>query len=212
MRREVVIIDYGVGNLRSVARAAEHCGAVPILTDDIATIQDAERLILPGVGAFGSCMAALRSRDLVEPLLEIMHSDRPLLGICVGMQMLMEGSEEFGEHEGLGLIPGWVRSLPKTGADGTPHKIPLIAWNALTPPRPDAWDNSILASVRPGSACYFVHSFTAYPEREDSILATSNYDGQTFCAAVRHGNVQGVQFHPEKSGPIGLSIFSAFLK
>ncbi len=211
MSKSTVIIDYGVGNLRSVARALEYCGCNPVLSDDIEIVMNADRLVLPGVGAFGSCMAALAQRGLVEPLTAFMHSGRPLLGICVGMQMLMKGSDEFGEHAGLGLIPGWVRAIPETTADGRSHKIPHIGWNTLFPPLAESWRGSLFEGIAVGSACYFVHTFAAVPIHQENVLATCDYNGRLICAAIRQGNVYGVQFHPEKSGPIGLKILSTFL-
>lgn len=211
MSKKIVIVDYGVGNLRSVARAVEYCGGSAILTDQADEINAAGRVILPGVGAFASCMSALQERNLVEPLKEVMQSNRPLLGICVGMQMMMQGSDEFGTHEGFGLIPGWVRSLPTTDKDGVPCKVPHIGWSGLKPPREDSWANSPLRTVEPGSAFYFVHSYAAIPEHEDNVLAYCSYGGRDFCAAVRKENVFGVQFHPEKSGHLGLGMLSNFL-
>ena len=214
MTKKIVIIDYGVGNLRSVARAVEFCGAIPVLTNDIDEIRSAERLILPGVGAFASCIGALKECGLYAPLKQIMEHDleRPMLGICVGMQMLMDGSEEFGTTKGFGLIPGWVRSLPNTDVDGVNVKIPHIGWNRLEPPFEGAWADSPLNSVEPGSACYFVHSFAVVPEHKEHALANCTYGGKVFCAAVRKGNIFGMQFHPEKSGKLGLSILANFLQ
>jgi len=211
MKSSTVIVDYGVGNLHSVSMAVEACGHNSVLTSDLRVIINADHVVLPGVGAFGRCIDALRERGLVEPLFEYMQSGRSLLGICVGMQMLMKYSEEFGRHEGFGLIPGHVGALPPTRADGSPHKIPRVGWEPLVQPEEGRWKGTILDGVAPGSACYFVHSFAAVPERPEDILAVCDYNGRTVCAAVRCKNVYGVQFHPEKSGPVGLSILSAFL-
>ncbi|MBR1199482.1 imidazole glycerol phosphate synthase subunit HisH [Bradyrhizobium sp. AUGA SZCCT0158] len=208
--RTVIIVDYGVGNLRSVARAVTRCGATPILATTPEQVAQASIMILPGVGAFGSCVAALKAHGLAEPVLQVIASGRPVLGICVGMQMLMNESEEFGQHAGLGLISGTVKAIPNTGSDGTPHKIPHIGWNGLHPASGD-WAGSIFEDVQPGEACYFVHSFAAQADHAENDLAHCEYNGRRVCAAVRKDNLTGVQFHPEKSGPVGLKILSRFI-
>jgi imidazole glycerol-phosphate synthase subunit HisH len=206
----VVIVDYGVGNLRSVARAIAHCGATPLLATRPEEVAAARIMILPGVGAFGSCVAALKGKGLAEPALGVIAAGFPVLGICVGMQMLLQESEEFGRHDGLGLIEGAVKAIPKTGADGTPHKIPHIGWNSLHPVG-NGWDGTIFEDIQPGDCCYFVHSFAAQCARNDNNLAHCDYDGRTVCAAVHKDNLTGVQFHPEKSGLIGLKILNRFI-
>jgi glutamine amidotransferase len=204
-------VDYGVGNLLSVCRALEACGANVELTGSAKRLLDADRVVVPGVGAFGDCMNELSRRQLIDPILDFVASGRPVLGICVGMQMLMQVGEEFGEHKGLGLIPGRVRAIPATAADGRAHKIPNIGWCGLIKP-PDAdWKGTILEDVKPGSTCYFVHSFTAEPEDDSFRLADASYNGRRVSAALRVGNVFGTQFHPEKSGTTGLSILRNFL-
>ena len=210
----VTVVDYGVGNLLSVRRAFEHCGATVRLTDDPQAIRTADRLVLPGVGAFGDCMAELRARRLVEPVVEHASTGRPFLGICVGMQILLEEGDEFGRHEGLGLVQGRVEAIPGTAADGARHKIPHIGWTPLQPPEQAAeecWQDTILKGVAPGTAAYFVHSFTAVPRDPRHRLADCHYGGRLISAAVRSDNVTGTQFHPEKSGEAGLGILSSFL-
>jgi len=209
---DVILVDYGVGNLLSVARALEACGANVVLTDDKAKIAGAERIVLPGVGAIGDCLAELRRRELIEPVLAFARSGRPMLGICVGMQVLLEVGEEFGEHHAFGLIRGRVKAIPNTTANGREHKIPHIGWTALQRPSGREWTNTILENVEPGSTCYFVHSFTAVPEDPRNLLAVSDYNGRQVTAAVQEGRVFGVQFHPEKSGKVGLRIISRFLE
>lgn len=211
MTKTVILVDYGVGNLLSVSRALEECGAEVVLTDNPQKIQGADRIVLPGVGAIGDCIAELERRHLVEPLLKFARSERPMLGICVGMQVLLEIGEEFGEHRAFGLIRGRVKAIPNTTSDGRPHKIPHIGWAALNPPDGRSWDDTILAGIAPGSACYFVHSFTAMPEDSEDLLAVSDYNGRQVTAAVQTGRVFGTQFHPEKSGRTGLNIISNFL-
>ena len=211
MSQAVVIVDYGVGNLRSVARAVAQCGFEPNVTSDVDAIREATHVIVPGVGAFGSCAEALKAHGLQEPVERFIESGRPLLGICVGMQMLLEASEEFGDHAGLGQIAGRVKPIPGTGSDGQRHKIPHVGWASLEPSG-EGWEGTIFDGVTPGSTCYFVHSFAAQPQDPNVKLATCDYNGIEICAAVRTGNVYGVQFHPEKSGPVGLEIFGNFLR
>jgi glutamine amidotransferase len=212
MSKKVTVIDYGVGNLFSVRRAFEHCGAEVVLTDSPDVIAQADRLVLPGVGAFEDGMKGLRSRGLIEPVQSYAKNGRPFLGICLGMQMLLSVSEEFGEHEGLGLIPGRVTRIPDTTADGKPHKIPHIGWNALTHANAgERWDQTILGEIEPGASMYFVHSYGAEPENPGHRLADCLYGDRRVSAVVRSGNLYGCQFHPEKSGPIGLKILHGFL-
>jgi glutamine amidotransferase len=209
----VTVIDYGVGNIFSVTRALEHCGATVFLSGRPADILSASRLVLPGVGAFASGMEGLRSRGLVDPIRRYAASGRPLLGICLGMQMLFSRSLEFGDHEGLGLIPGTIVPIVARAPDGAPLKVPHIGWAPLERPSGYAtWDMTLLAGVREGENCYFVHSFTAVPERESSRLADTTYGDCRISAAVREGNVLGCQFHPEKSGETGLSMISNFVR
>jgi glutamine amidotransferase len=208
----VLVVDYGVGNLLSVCRALEACGAAVELDGSPERIPQAERVVVPGVGAFGDCMRELGRRKLIQPILDYVVTGKPVLGICVGMQMMMQVGEEFGEHAGLGLASGSVRAIPSTSSDGASHKIPHIGWNALLKPSPETvWEGTILDGVAPGSACYFVHSFTAEPVDDHIRLADCTYNGRCISAALRIGNVYGTQFHPEKSGPIGLHILKNFL-
>jgi glutamine amidotransferase len=212
MTTRVVVVDYGVGNLLSVCRALEACGAAVELTGSAERIAAADRIVVPGVGAFGDCMHELERRALIRPILDFIGSGRPLLGICVGLQMLMEVGEEFGEHAGLGVVPGRVRAIPATGVDGKRHKIPHIGWNELMRPTVTTqWQGTILDGVALRSSCYFVHSFAAEPTDPRYRLADCHYNGRAVSAALRAGNVYGTQFHPEKSGTIGLRILGNFL-
>lgn len=208
----VTIVDYGIGNLFSVSRALERCDAEVILTDSAAGIEGAERLVLPGVGAFGDGMAGLRQRGLVEPLRRYAQRDRPLLAICLGMQMLLEYSYEFGVHEGLGIIPGKVIPVPPLNAEGRRNKIPHIGWNNLrVSGGRSSWTGTPLSPLSEGDAAYFVHSFMADPTNRTDRLADCHYNGVAVCAAVSRGRITGCQFHPEKSGPTGLSVLQRFL-
>lgn len=207
---KVSIVDYGIGNLRSVHHGLEHCGGEVALVSSPAEIAAAERLILPGVGAFENGMAGLRARGLVQPVLDYAASGRPLMGICLGMQMLMDRSHEFGLFDGLGLIPGEVVPVPQTDAQGRAHRIPIIGWYDLQPPSGTAGfpAGSVLGE---GGATYFVHSFMALPSDPAHVIAEIDYNGVRVTAAVQKGAVIGCQFHPEKSGPVGLGILRRFL-
>ncbi|MDX6769790.1 MAG: imidazole glycerol phosphate synthase subunit HisH [Elusimicrobiota bacterium] len=205
--KRVVIVDYGLGNLLSVARAVRAVGGEPDISADPADVVGAPRVLLPGVGAFGDGMKGLRERGLVEPLRAYAKSGRPLLGICLGMQLLMDRSSEFGEHEGLGLVPGSVEKLV-AGTDGV--KLPHVGWSALSPASP--WPKTALAGTAEGAEFYFVHSYAAVPAEKADRLADCGYGAGSFCAALRRGNITGCQFHPEKSGPAGLDILRRFLE
>jgi glutamine amidotransferase len=209
---EVAVIDYGVGNLLSVRRALEHCGVTVSVTAEPQDILAAARVVLPGVGAFANGMEQLRRSRLDVVAQEVAARGTPLLGICLGMQMLLEESEEFGINSGLGLIPGRVVPVPARAADGQPHKIPHIGWNSLVLPEGRAsWTGSPLQDVNPGDAVYFLHSYMADPSDSANRLADCLYGGALISAAISRGNVVGCQFHPEKSGEIGLKILRAFL-
>ena len=207
---KVVIIDYGMGNLFSVRRAVEVGGATDIeVSADPARLAVADRVILPGVGAFVDGMAGLNRAGFVPAIRDYVAAGRPLLGICLGMQMLMDQSEEFGQTPGLGLIPGQVRAIDRDRGNHPRRKLPSIGWAALSPESP--WQGTPLANTEPGAAVYFLHSFHAVPETPADLLASYDYDGTRVTAAVRRGAVTGAQFHPEKSGPVGLGIMATFL-
>lgn len=213
MNDPVVIIDYGLGNLLSVQRAFAYCGTPTIISDEPAALRGAARAVLPGVGAFGDGMAGLSKRGFIAPILEYVQSGRPFLGICLGMQMLFDCAEEFGNHQGLGIISGQVLKIPETAADGSAHKIPHIGWNELVCPvdNPDArWQEGLLKDIKQGDSVYYVHSYAAFPSSPKSRVADSWYNGRRIAAVVQDNNVFGCQFHPEKSGPVGLKIIQAF--
>ena len=208
----VTVIDYGVGNLLSVSRALEHCGARVTITSDAAAILTSARVVLPGVGAFADGMAALQAKGLDAVVRQVAATGTPLLGICLGMQMLFDESEEFGATAGLGLIPGRVVHIPATTTTGEPHKIPHIGWNELVLPTGRAsWQGDLFADVAPGEAVYFVHSFMAEPALPEFRLADCNYGGIAVSVVVKRDNVMGCQFHPEKSGEVGLKILRRFI-
>lgn len=199
-----VIIDYGVGNLFSLASALSFLGEEAEITADPEKIRKADRLILPGVGAFGDAMEKLKQQGLDECIQKEAAGGKPLLGICLGMQLLFEKSYEFGEHEGLGLIPGQV--CPLRGKIPQNLKIPHIGWNSLQL----LGNCPLFQNVKDGEAVYFVHSFYA-EDCASYVTATTEYGAQITAAAAK-GNVYGCQFHPEKSGDTGLRILAAFCK
>jgi imidazole glycerol-phosphate synthase subunit HisH len=210
--RRATIVDYGSGNVLSVRRALEYCGAEVTLANRPDMVAAADRLVLPGVGAFAECMRALEQRQLLQPVRAFAASGRPFLGICVGMQILFDESEEFGRNDGLGLVPGKVERVPPTGTSGQPHRVPHIGWAPLVLPEGrNGWAGTILADVTPGDCTYFVHSYTGAPTNPLHRLADVDYNGCTISAAVVRDNISGTQFHPEKSGPVGLKIVSRFL-
>jgi len=199
----VAIIDYGVGNLFSLQCSLKKIGVEAVVTSDENVIKEADRIILPGVGAFGDAAKKLRSSGLVELITEEAKSGKPFLGICLGMQLLFEKGFEYGEHEGLGFLKGNVIPLENKIPENL--KIPHMGWNALD----FVGDKSpIFKYINDGDFVYFVHSFYA-TDCDDSVIATSEY-GIPVTAAVGKGNIFGCQFHPEKSGDVGLSILKAF--
>ena len=201
----IAIIDYGVGNLFSLSSSLRAIGADVVITSDPNIIRAADKIILPGVGAFGDAAALLRKDGLDEVVIEQAKGGKPLLGICLGMQLLLERSFEYGEHKGLGLIPGDVVSMqPVVPAD---YKVPHIGWNALHFPK-DKPVSPLFRYINEGDCVYFVHSYYG-SNCEESIIATAEY-GPELTAAVAKDNVFGCQFHPEKSGPVGLNILRAF--
>lgn len=207
MSPRVTVVDYGIGNVHSVLKALKHEGAEVTLSAAPDAIANADRLVLPGVGAFGDGMRALAERGQVDAILDYARRGRPLLGICLGMQLLLGRSEEFGSHQGLGLIEGCVRAIEKHPS----IKVPQIGWNRIFPRPGASWTGTILESLEPGTMVYFVHSFTAVPDRERDRLADADYGGQRISAAVQRDNVIGCQFHPEKSGSAGLRVIDRFL-
>ena len=206
------MVDYGLGNLLSVRRALEHCGATVKVTSDSDIILSASRVVLPGVGAFADGMAELQSQGLDTIVREVVTQGSFLLGICLGMQMLLDESEEFGITEGLGLIPGRVVPIPAINLDGHSQKIPHIGWNSLALSEGlKNWESGLLQHINPGEAVYFVHSFMAKPTNAFHCLADCAYGGRTVSAVIQKDNVFGCQFHPEKSGEVGLKVLRSFL-
>lgn len=209
--KKVVIVDYGLGNLYSIEQACLHVGYQPLISGDKDDIINADSLILPGVGAFGVAMQSLRETGLRDPIKQYTHSGRPLMGICLGMQLLFDKSEEFGDHEGLGFIEGSIVRFPSQVNDQQ-LRVPNIGWHKVSPSVPGAWANTPLCDINPaGNHMYFIHSYYALPKSVDNILSLSKYNDFEYTSAAMQGNIWGFQFHPEKSGKDGLSIYKKFL-
>ena len=196
----VAIVDYRAGNLRSVAKALEAVGADPLVTSDAREIARSEALVFPGQGANDSSMRALRRRGLVGAITDFITADRPFLGVCLGLQLLLERSEE-GTEPGLGVIEGRVRRLPEG------RKIPHMGWNSVSL----STGHEVLSAVPDGSHFYFVHSYYADPSDPGLVAGTTEY-GLEFCSAVARGALVAVQFHPEKSGQLGLALYRRFVE
>lgn len=208
MTPHIAIVDYGLGNLFSIQQACVVAGGGPSVTADPAEILAADALVLPGMGAFGDAMAALEARDLIGVIKDFSASGRPLLGVCLGLQLLMTEGFEFGRHRGLGLIEGDVVRFENLQPEGDRAlKIPQIGWNRIHEARPGTWADTMLKDVPEGAFMYFVHSFHVRPTDRSVWLARATYGGLEFCAALSHGNLIATQFHPERSGPDGLSIY-----
>jgi glutamine amidotransferase len=197
----VVVVDYGMGNLRSVQKGFEKVGSPAAISRDPDAIRAADRLVLPGVGAFPECMRNLTRLDLVEPILEFVRSGRPFLGICLGLQLLFDESDEFGRHEGLKVIPGCVKVFDR--AMGL--KIPHMGWNEVAFRK----EIPIFRGIKDGTYFYFVHSYYVVPTESSDVAAESRY-GIPFTCAIARDNLYAVQFHPEKSQESGLKILSNF--
>jgi glutamine amidotransferase len=209
----ISIIDCGIGNLLSVKNWLSHVGVVGKVIKEPEDMRNAETLILPGVGSFYGGMNGLKKKLLIEPIKEFVRAGKPFMGICLGMQMLMEYSEEFGRCEGLGIIPGGVEPIPNTKRNGQLHKIPHIGWNSIHPTmnKNKMWDEKIYDTILNNKNFYFLHSFMVVPSDEAYRVADTYYNGRRICAIIGRGNVFGCQFHPEKSGKNGLMLLKKFL-
>ena len=196
----VAIIDYGAGNLRSVAKALESLGANPLVTDNVKEMEASDALILPGQGACDSAMMALQTHELTDFVKQAINIGQPFFGVCLGLQLLFDSTEE-GNVDCLGIIPGRVRRF------STGLKVPHMGWNTV---ELQGVEHPVFASVPQGSHFYFVHSFYSEPESSEAVAATTEY-GLVFCSAIAQGNLVATQFHPEKSGPTGLRLYANFL-
>ena len=206
----VAIVDYGMGNLFSVAQACREVGLDAFITPDAEAVVSADAAILPGVGAFGNAMTVLHSLGMVDALREVAAGGKPVLGICLGLQLLMERSYEFGEHEGLGLIPGDVVRFDEPREGERVLKVPQVGWNRVIESRPGAWEGTPFEAVDSGVYQYFVHSYYVRPSSGECALAHTTYGDVTFCSAARVDNVVACQFHPERSGAQGMRIYERY--
>lgn len=197
----IAIIDYGMGNLRSVQKGFEKVGVKAVVTGNPAEVEQADGVVLPGVGAFADAMANLRNAGMVGAIYHAIKVEKPFLGICLGHQLLFEASEEWGYNEGLGIFPGVVRRLPDS------LKVPHMGWNQIEIQRPDP----LLEGIPEGTSFYFVHSYVVNPGQEELVLALTEY-GVRFASIVARAKVYGIQFHPEKSSALGLKILENFGK
>jgi imidazole glycerol-phosphate synthase subunit HisH len=218
--KHVVIVDYGLGNLFSIERALKFIGASVEISSEPDSIYNATHLVLPGVGAFGDGIRGLLQRDLTAPINNFVDEGRPFLGICLGMHLLLTFGEEFGPHRGLNLVPGRVVAL----LGDEQLKVPHVGWSKIKPPDecPDVahrdvletstWRGTILENTKIGSYVYFLHSYIVKPDDPTDVLAISTYGDNTFCSVLRRGNIFACQFHPERSGVVGLEIYRTFLQ
>jgi imidazole glycerol-phosphate synthase subunit HisH len=219
-KRYLAIVDFGLGNLFSIKNACDFVGTRSIITSDIQEIISADGVILPGVGAFPDAMNVLESRGLIDPLHEIVEANKPIIGICLGMQLLMRESYEFGHQKGLGFLEGSVLRLKESNDENKIVKVPQIGWNrvyqnisapgnSMVPNTElkNSWDGTPLECVTNGEFMYFVHSYYVKPDHSELTMAITRYGSNVFCSAIRKGNIFGLQFHPERSGKAGLKIY-----
>jgi len=210
----VAIVDYGMGNLFSVRHACEQAGLDAAITTVKSEVLAADAVILPGVGAFGDAMETLRRLDLIDAIHHVVASSKPLVGICLGMQMLMSESYEFGRHEGLGIIPGTVMRFDHPRGPRGELKVPHVCWNRLNRAdrNPTRWEDTLLKGLPDGSYMYFVHSYHVVPEDDGVVVATTGYGHIEFCSVLQHKNIFACQCHPERSGEVGLQVYENLAK
>jgi glutamine amidotransferase len=204
---DVAIVDHSLGNLMSVLQASRSVGLDAKITSDASEILGARSLVIPGVGAFGDAMQELDRLGLVDPIRTFAGSGRPVLGVCLGLQLFLDESEEFGRCEGLGLARGRVVRFRSTDAEGRRVKIPQVGWNTVEESTAGAWSGTVLDGLASGTYMYFVHSYHIESADPAAVIASTSYGGVTYCSALQVGNVWGVQFHPERSGPAGLDVY-----
>lgn len=210
MAKKVVVIDYGIGNVFSVCNALLKIGSLPVLTDDPSVVEKADRVILPGVGAFSKAMNNLKQRGLDRAITNFVGTGRPFLGVCIGMQVLMEYSFESGKHRGLGLIEGGVERIPTTSIAGKVIKVPHVGWGNVF--IKDNWaDRDQMFFTADSSYFYFLHSYACMLSYVGDLVGTVHYDGNSLAAIICRDNIVGVQFHPERSGEDGLKFLSHFV-
>lgn len=209
--KKVAIIDFELGNLFSVRQACLSLGADAFFTNDHKEIAAADMIILPGVGAFGKAMENLKRLELDKVVKDVIASGKPFMGVCLGLQLLFEASDEFGSHEGLGIVKGNVKKFPATNPEGQKLLIPQIAWNTIHTNQSEKWQKSPLKTMENGEYFYFVHSYYVSPASEDVKLSTTKYEGIEYCSSILKDNIFAVQFHPEKSGKKGIEVYKNWL-
>ena len=203
---DVAIIDYKMSNLFSVQAACENVGLSSTITSDKNEILDAKVAILPGVGAFGEAMKYLRESKLDKTIHEYVKTGKPFVGICLGLQLLFDSSEEFGNNSGLGLIKGVVKKFKYPSHNSTKYPVPQIGWNTIKQTN-NSWDDSLLRNNTNGDFMYFVHSYYVEPQKKSIILSSTTYGNTEYCSSIHFNNIFACQFHPEKSGEIGINIY-----
>jgi glutamine amidotransferase len=208
-KKKIVIIDYQMSHLFSVVRAIEKIGHTPKLSSSGKDLKNADAVILPGVGAFNSAMKNLNKLKLIKPLKDYIDSGGLFMGVCLGLQLLFEESEEFGTHSGLGIIDGRVKKFNNT--EGNNNPIPQIGWNKINPSIQN-WNSTPLKDFNTSAWMYFVHSYYVVPQNEEVVLSKTPYCGLHYCSSIKKDNIFATQFHPEKSGELGLKIYENWLK
>ncbi|MHA1598200.1 MAG: imidazole glycerol phosphate synthase subunit HisH [Alphaproteobacteria bacterium] len=201
---KIAIVDYGLGNLFSIRQACEHAGMGVHVTGDAAELASGDAVLLPGVGAFANAMQALQEHDLISPIQDMAAAGKPLIGVCLGLQLLMRESHEFGSHAGLGLIDGTVERLGD--GDGA-LKVPHVGWNRIRRPDGVDWQGGVYDGLDDGAYMYFVHSYYVKPDDAAVVLSTTRFGEDEFCSSVLQGNIYACQFHPERSGSQGLRVY-----
>ena len=212
--QQFAILDYHIGNIGSLKNAFDRLGFEVNVTLDKDEIAEATAIILPGVGQFTEAIRNLHESDLVDFLKEMAMDGKPMLGICLGMQLLMTRSEECNDYEGLNIVPGQVQRFTEPSHDGESYKIPQIGWNGLLSPNGQSpsivWKNTLLEGLDEGVQSYFLHSYSVEPDDPRHVISRTDYGGRSFCSVIRDGMVWGCQFHPERSGQVGLTILKNF--
>jgi glutamine amidotransferase len=208
MDQKIIVIDYNLGNLFSVNQALKNIGLQPKISSNPNDIADADAILLPGVGAFNEAMINLEKMQLIKPIQEFVRKGKPFMGICLGLQLLLSESEEFGSAKGLNLIKGTVKRFTNTNHSGLNRlKVPQIAWNSIHQPNPEAWINTPLQDVKEGENMYFVHSYYIKPDDESIVLSHTTYGSSKYVSSILKDNIFACQFHPEKSAEMGISIY-----
>ena len=205
---KVTIIDYKMSNLFSVKNACAYLGINATISSDIKVINKSDALILPGVGAFKHAIRNLNKLDLISPIKESIENGKPFLGVCLGLQLLFSRSEEFGTNNGLNIIDGEVRKFKFKKFDGKRIKVPHMGWNKVCSHNRNMWKTSAFHNLSEDEFYYFIHSYYVVPSDSDIILSNTNYHDQKFCSSIKQGNILATQFHPEKSGKVGIKIYS----